>query len=510
MTKTRVRFAPSPTGALHIGGIRTALYNYLFAKKTGGTFILRIEDTDQNRYVEGAEKYIHEALNWSGMKLDEGPGIGGDCEPYRQSERKSMYKDYAQKLLESGNLYYAFDTPEELSAAREANPNFKYDVNTRSVMNNSLSMSADDLAARLSSGAPYVLRLKVPEDELVTFKDIVREEVTFQSNELDDKVMLKGDGMPTYHFANVVDDHTMRITHVIRGEEWLSSTAHHVLLYRAFGWADTMPQFAHLPLILKPKGKGKLSKRDGAKFGIPVFPLGWKGETPEDSFDGFREFGFIPQAMINFLAFLGWNPGTEQEIFTLEGLCESFDLTRVSKGGAKFDWDKARWFNQQYIANMDNAALAEMIAPLIEKNAPGVDKDFLAGFVGLMKERAVLLTDFWDNGSYFFKDVEEYDLKSIRKRWKSENAEKMQGLISKMSGIESFTAAAVETAVKEFMEATELGMGQVMPALRLALTGTMKGPSVYEMIELFGKEKTVDRLKGGFKYFEEYKASLEV
>lgn len=505
---TRVRFAPSPTGALHIGGIRTALYNYLFAKKTGGTFILRIEDTDQKRYVEGAEKYIAEALNWAGLKLDEGPNIGGEVGPYRQSERKDIYAKYVRQLLDSGNAYYAFDTSEELTAAREANPNFKYDAKTRSVMNNSLSMTEEELQAKLNSGAQAVVRLKVPEDQLITFQDIVRGEVTFQSNELDDKVMMKSDGLPTYHMANVVDDHLMKITHVIRGEEWLSSTAHHVLLYRAFGWEDGMPQFSHLPLIMKPNGKGKLSKRDGAKFGIPVFPLSWNAEKAEDSFVGFREFGFMPDAMINFLAFLGWNPGTEQEIFSLEDLAEAFDLTKVNKGGAKFDFDKAKWFNQQYIMNSDDAAVAEMIAPMIAEKAGAVDSNYLNGFVGLMKERAAVLSDFWENGSYFFEDVKEYDQKNIRKRWKVENSEKMHSLPNQLNDLENFDADSIEKLVHNFMETNELGMGVVMPAFRLALSGSMKGPSVFDMMALMGKEKVVDRLKNGFAYFDEYKASL--
>ena len=339
MSNIRLRFAPSPTGPLHIGGVRTALYNYLLAKKTGGTFILRIEDTDQTRYVPGAEDYIIESLKWCGLEPQEGPGFGGDYGPYRQSERKALYKKYAQQLIDSGNAYYAFDTPEELEARRQAekekgNHTFKYDSKLRKEMNNSTTLSAEEVKSRLESGTPYTIRLKIPIDEIVTVKDLIRGDVNFQSNELDDKIILKGDGMPTYHLANIVDDHLMKISHVIRGEEWLPSTAHHVLLYRFLGWEDKMPQFAHLPLILKPNGKGKLSKRDGAKLGIPVFPLSWAGTVQDDAFEGFREFGFDPNAVINFLAFLGWNPGTEQEIFSLDALCDAFSIEKIGKAGA--------------------------------------------------------------------------------------------------------------------------------------------------------------------------------
>ena len=508
MSKVRVRFAPSPTGALHIGGVRTALYNYLFAKKEQGTFILRIEDTDQTRYVPGAEKYIMNALEWAGLKLDEGPGVGGDVGPYRQSERKDLYLTYAMKLVEEGHAYYAFDTPEELAKAREENPNFKYGIFNRSMMNNSLSLSKAEVQAKLDAGEPAVVRLKVPEGQAIEINDIVRGEVTFQSNELDDKVMLKSDGMPTYHLANVVDDHLMEISHVIRGEEWLTSTAHHVLLYRAFGWADTMPKFSHLPLILKPTGKGKLSKRDGTKLGIPVFPLSWEGATPADSFDGFREFGFLPDAMLNFLAFLGWNPGTEQEIFSLEELSAAFDLNKVGKSGAKFDYEKAKWFNQQYLIKSDNVVLAQKVAPILEANGISAEAAYVNGFVGLMKERAMLLPDFLAQGRYFFEEVGEYDLKNIRKRWKLENSSKMQSLIQQLNNLDGFDASGIEKSIQQFMEKEELGMGVVMPALRLALTGTMKGPSVFEMMALLGKKQVVGRLEKGFQYFDEYKNGL--
>ncbi len=396
MENIRVRFAPSPTGALHIGGIRTALYNYLLAKKFGGTFILRIEDTDQTRYVPGAEAYIIEALHWAGIVPTEGQSFGGEYGPYRQSDRKAIYHDYAQKLVENGQGYYAFDTPEELDAARQADDTFKYDYKSRARLNNSLTLSAAEVQQRLDSGAPYVIRLKVPEGETVHIQDLVRGEVNFQSNELDDKVMLKGDGMPTYHLANVVDDRLMKITHVIRGEEWLPSTAHHVLLYRAFGWEAEMPRFAHLPLILKPDGKGKLSKRDGTRLGIPVFPLSWAGETPEDSFVGFREAGFDPRAMVNFMAFMGWNPGTEQEIFSMDELADAFSVEKIGKSGARFDIEKARWFNQQYIMASSEEELAATVRPIIEAHGHQPTEAYLRSFVGMMKERVVLFSRFLD------------------------------------------------------------------------------------------------------------------
>lgn len=511
MSNIRVRFAPSPTGALHIGGIRTALYNYLFAKKHGGTFILRIEDTDQTRYVEGAENYITEALNWSGLTLDEGPNTGGEYGPYRQSERKAMYGEFAQKLVENGWGYYAFDTPEELDAKREeekakGNHSFKYGSKTRGEMRNSLSLSKEIVDALLENKTPYTIRLKVPENETVIVNDLIRGEVSFQSNELDDKVMLKGDGMPTYHLANIVDDHGMKISHVIRGEEWLPSTAHHVLLYRAFGWEDEMPKFAHLPLILKPTGKGKLSKRDGTKLGIPVFPLGWKGETPEDSFEGFKDFGFDPAAMINFLAFLGWNPGTEQEIFTIEGLTEAFSIEKIGKSGARFDFDKAKWFNQQYIMAKNGAELAKSVRPIIEAKGHKPSEEFLVTVCGLLKERVSSYNDFWDTGYYFFEDVKSYEEKMIRKKWKPENQSKFDTLYNTIENLDDFSAENLEAVIKNFATESELGFGGVLPILRLSMSGTMKGPDIFKVTELLGKEKALKRLKSGFEYFNKVKS----
>ena len=512
MTKVRVRFAPSPTGALHIGGVRTALYNYLLAKQTGGQFILRIEDTDQTRYVPGAEDYIKEALEWCGLKPDEGPGYGGEYGPYRQSERKALYQKHAQELVDKGEAYYAFDTSEELNARREAekeagNHSFRYGSSTRASMRNSESLPKAEVEELLANNTPYTIRLKVPTDEIISIQDSVRGEVQFQSNELDDKILLKTDGMPTYHLANIVDDHLMEITHVIRGEEWLPSTAHHVLLYRAFGWEDTMPTFAHLPLILKPTGKGKLSKRDGAKLGIPVFPLAWAGETEEDSFTGFREFGFDPRAVLNFLAFLGWNPGTEQEIFSLEELITAFSIEKIGKAGARFDFDKAKWYNQQYIINTPDEELLPVVKALLANI--GVEKDdaFLLTFISLMKERVVFYGDLWENGSYFFETIRSYDEKNARKKWKPEKQALFEDLRDQLLALGAPGEAEVEACVKAFMEANELGFGAVLPILRLGVAGTMKGPSVFAVMALLGMETVAQRLDAAFAAFNEIKAA---
>ncbi|MBV6652717.1 MAG: glutamate--tRNA ligase [Mameliella sp.] len=570
----RLRFAPSPTGALHIGGVRTALYNYLLAKKNGGTFILRIEDTDQTRYVEGAERYIVEALEWLGITPDEGPGIGGAFGPYRQSERKATYLEYTKQLIDSGHAYYAFDTAEELEEAREKDPTFKYDAHARMRMRNSISMNEEEVTAGLESGMPHVVRLKVPGNETILFEDIVRGEVAFDSSELDDKVLLKADGMPTYHMANVVDDRLMEITHVVRGEEWLSSTAHHVLLYRSLGWEQHMPAFAHLPLILKPAPEsylnkatipemakrmaeefahkqpafagykaeafalqvfqdkknipanlkekekdqadkaafkaflksalyGKLSKRDGDRLGFPVFPLSWEGKSAQDSFIGFREYGFLPEAVLNFLALLGWNPGDEREMFSLEGLLEAFTPERINKSGSRFNIDKAKWFNQQYIIGAEDTRLADLVRPQLEGDAQGVATAFLTGFVGLMKERAVTLPDFWENGYYFFERPRGYEEKMVHKRWQPERSEQFAELVKDMEELGDFSADEIKAAAERFMEKYELKFGEVLPMLRLAQAGTMKGPAIFEMMELLGQEEAVERLKTGFKAFDE-------
>ncbi|MEN0003212.1 MAG: glutamate--tRNA ligase [Bacteroidota bacterium] len=507
MEKIRVRFAPSPTGALHIGGVRTALYNYLLAKKLGGTFILRIEDTDQMRYVPGAEDYIIEALAWCGLTPDEGPGFGGDHGPYRQSERKALYQKFAQQLVDTGHAYYAFDTPEELDAKRQSekekgNHTFKYDSKVRHEMRNSESLDATAVKTLLDNNTPYTIRLKVPINEVVTVHDQIRGAVSFQSNELDDKILMKADGMPTYHLANIVDDHHMEITHVIRGEEWLPSTAHHILLYQAFGWEGTMPQFAHLPLILKPHGNGKLSKRDGAKLGIPVFPLSWKGATPEDSFEGFREFGFDPNAVINFLAFLGWNPGTEQEMFSKEELVAAFSIENIGKAGARFDFDKAKWFNQQYIIATPNEELAAILQPMAR--AKGYDKDmaFLTTFAGLMKERVLFYTDFLETAYYFFEPVKAYDQKTARKKWKSERRPFFEALCTKLEGVANWVGPDIKEAIVSHMEEGGLKFGDVLPIVRVGVCGTMKGPDIFETMQLLGKQEVVQRLHLAFDALE--------
>lgn len=491
----RVRFAPSPTGTLHIGGVRTALYNYLLARKHGGQFILRIEDTDQTRFVPGAEEYIIEALRWAGLLPDEGVGFGGEYGPYRQSDRKALYIEHANQLVALGHAYYAFDTPEELEACRAGVENFTYNNRTRGQLRNSLTLPAEEVADLLANGTPSVIRLKIEPDQSIVIQDLIRGEVVFQTDELDDKVLLKADGMPTYHLANIVDDHLMKITHVIRGEEWLSSTAHHVLLYRSFGWEDTMPRFAHLPLIMKPVGNGKLSKRDGAKFGIPVYPMAWGKPGEEDYAPGFRENGFIPEAMVNFLALLGWHPEDEQEMFSMEQLIEAFSMERINKGGARFDYEKAKWFNQKYIQAMDNVSLAKMIRPYADEKNYAVTDEYLAGVVGLMKERVTLLPDFTEQGYYLFEAVREYDNDTLAKKWKPEMAPVFQQIIDQFAAAPDFSAVPLETSVKEFMHDQAIKPGDILPLLRIALAGTMKGPAVFDMAALLGKEETVTRLE---------------
>lgn len=500
MTKpVRVRFAPSPTGPLHIGGVRTALYNYLFAKKHQGTFILRIEDTDQKRYVKGAESYIIQSLKWLGLPFDESPAKGGAYGPYRQSDRKAIYQEYTQKLIDKGAAYYAFDTPEELTTLRERLQKEKakamnYGPASRMTMKNSLTMSPKDVAAWIESGKPYVVRLKLNPGEVVSFRDVIREDVQFSTDLLDDKVLLKADGMPTYHLANVVDDYLMKISHVIRGEEWLSSTAHHVLLYRAFGWEADMPSFAHLPLILKPNGKGKLSKRDGAKFSMPVFPMSWKGEQESESFLGFDDFGFFPEAVINFLAMLGWHPEGEKEIFTLGDLVQEFDLYRVSKSGAIFDYEKAKWYNQQYLLAMPVEELAQKIMPHAKKVGYNPSMDYLKDVVGLMQPRATFMKDILSQGYFFFEDVHTYDRKAVKKRWKPEKQVMLEELATVVEGVERFLPENIEKAIKAWMEQKELNAGAVFPLLRLALAGSLKGPDVFEMMSVLTPYVTVKRL----------------
>ncbi|NQX76667.1 glutamate--tRNA ligase [Gilvibacter sp.] len=496
----RVRFAPSPTGPLHIGGVRTALFNYLFAKKQGGTFVLRIEDTDQTRYVPGAEDYIIEALNWLNIPFDEGPGKDGGFGPYRQSERKASYKQYADQLIQAGHAYYAFDTPEaltELRAAAEANKEtFSYGWANRDGLDNSLNMSDEDLHARLNSGIPYVIRFKTPADETLTLQDVIRGEVKVHTSTLDDKVLFKSDGMPTYHLANIVDDHLMEITHVIRGEEWLPSLALHYLLYRSMGW--DAPEFAHLPLIMKPVGKGKLSKRDGDKMGFPVFPLQWNPQEGDAS-AGYREDGYLPEAAVNMLAFLGWNPGTEQEIFSLEELVEAFDLSRVNKAGAKFDPEKTKWFQTHYIQQRTDADLAaEFGHLLVTKNISS--RLNMPAIVGALKERITFTEDLWELGHYFFVAPDSYDAKASKKAFKEETPELMSKVVELLNGVDDFTAENASKAVKTWIQSLELGFGKVMMPLRLSLVGSLQGPDVFDIMEILGKVESVRRIENAIAH----------
>ncbi|MTE27179.1 glutamate--tRNA ligase [Winogradskyella ouciana] len=498
----RVRFAPSPTGPLHIGGVRTALFNYLFAKKHGGDFVLRIEDTDQNRYVEGAEGYIVEALNWCGIPFDEGPGKNEKFGPYRQSERKHLYKQYADQLVAEDKAYYAFDTAEQLDAHRKQHEaegkTFIYNWHNREKgrLVNSLVLSEEATQAKLDTGEDYVVRFKSPQDETLHLKDIIRGDISIDTNTLDDKVLFKSDGMPTYHLANIVDDHLMEITHVIRGEEWLPSLALHQLLYDAFGWEA--PEFAHLPLILKPTGKGKLSKRDGDKLGFPVFPLEWKDPKTEDVSKGYKEEGYFPEAVVNFLAFLGWNPGTEQEIFSLEELVQSFDLERVNKAGARFDPDKTKWFNHHYMQQQLDLDLAKAFQAkniLLE----GVDVNYIALVVGLIKERATFVKDFWELSHFFFVAPANYDEKASKKALKEDTPQLMQKVIEIVTATGDFTVEHLQTKLKGWITDNNIGFGKVMMPLRLALVGALQGPDVFEIMFMIGKAETVKRVEALIK-----------
>ncbi|HLP55255.1 MAG TPA: glutamate--tRNA ligase [Fluviicola sp.] len=492
----RVRFAPSPTGPLHMGGVRTALYNYLFAKKNNGTFIIRIEDTDQTRFVPGAQDYIMDALAWCGITPDEGPGIGGAYGPYVQSERQAMYKPYAEELVKNDKAYYAFDTPEELDIVREqakqmGMPNWQYNSVTRVSLKNSLTLSADDVKARLEAGDPYVIRMKMPRNHDVRFEDVIRGWVVVNTNNLDDKVLFKSDGMPTYHLANIVDDHTMEITHVIRGEEWLPSAPLHVLLYEAFGWEA--PKFAHLPLLLRPDGNGKLSKRDGDRLGFPVFPTNWTTAEGE-LYSGYRENGYLPGAFINMLAFLGWNPGTTQEIFSMQELIDSFSLERVGKAGAKFDPDKTKWFQQQYL----KATSDEELAALFRKEFDvAVSDEQLAAFCHLMKERATFVKDMMAEGAYLFTRPERFDEQTVSKKWKPESAALMAEWKERLASVTDFVPATIEATFKAFLEEKQLGIGAVLPLFRLLVTGAGTGPSMFEIAAFLGKEECLARMENG-------------
>ncbi len=495
MSDVRVRFAPSPTGALHIGGVRTALYNYLLARKHKGTMILRIEDTDQNRYVPGAEEYIIESLKWAGITIDEGVGPGGPHAPYRQSERKPIYMQYAQQLLDSGNAYYAFDTAEELEALRKSNATFQYDSSSRSGLNNSLSMSPEDVQKRVSSGGAYVIRLKVPAGVEVELNDLIRGEVVVNSSQVDDKVLMKSDGMPTYHLANVVDDHLMKISHVIRGEEWLPSAPLHVLLYRFLGWESTMPKFAHLPLLLKPDGNGKLSKRDADKMGFPIFPLTWKDPNTNEVATGYREAGYLPEAIINFLAFLGWNPGTEQELFSMEELIEAFTLERIGKAGAKFDIQKAQWFNQQYIRKSSDEQLMGMLMESLKKESIACAPEKALRIVSIMKERVTFPRDFWEQGKFFFLQPEKYDEQVISKKWNAVTEGYLNVLIASIKASGASKAEDFKAAVEKAATDSNIKSGQIMQALRVVITGAASGPDLMATMEILGAPEVVNRIE---------------
>jgi glutamyl-tRNA synthetase len=494
--QVRVRFAPSPTGPLHIGGVRTALYNYLFAKKHGGTFFLRIEDTDQNRFVPGAEEYILEALAWLGISPDETVGKNEKFGPYRQSERKHLYQSYAEKLIANGWAYYAFDSTEDLDQLRknteEQGNTFIYNHSIREQLDNSITVSADKVANRIASGEDYVIRFKTPVDEILELKDIIRGDIKFDSNLLDDKVLFKSDGMPTYHLANIVDDHLMETTHVIRGEEWLPSLPLHFLLYRAFGWVA--PEFAHLPLILKPIGNGKLSKRDGDKLGFPVFPLEWKDTLGNTISSGYREKGFFPEAVVNFLALLGWNDGSDKEIYSLVELVDAFDLSRVHKAGAKFDPEKNKWFNHHYLILQSDEDLAKAFAPLLYEKGIAIDYKALVKIVHSLKDRANFVEEFWELGDFFFVAPLEYDEKAA-KNWKEKTPLLMTNVSDLLNKIEDFSSLNVETIVKAWMAEFEIGMGKVMQPLRLSVVGALKGPHLFDIIEIIGKEETVRRIE---------------
>ncbi|MDO4194809.1 MAG: glutamate--tRNA ligase [Prevotellaceae bacterium] len=493
--RVRVRFAPSPTGALHIGGVRTALYNYLFARQHGGDLVFRIEDTDSNRFVPGAEEYILESFRWLGINFDEGVSFGGDKGPYRQSERRDIYKKYVQQLLDNDKAYIAFDTPEELEAKRAEIQNFQYDAKTRGMMRNSLTLSAEEVQALIADGHQYVVRFKIEPGVEVHVHDLIRGEVVIKSDILDDKVLYKSaDELPTYHLANIVDDHLMEISHVIRGEEWLPSAPLHVLLYRAFGWEDTMPQFAHLPLLLKPEGKGKLSKRDGDRLGFPVFPLEWHDPKTGEVSSGYRESGYFPEAVVNFLALLGWNPGTEQEMFSLDQLVEAFDISRCSKAGAKFDFQKGIWFNHEYILQKSNEEIAELFAPIVANNGVEESIERVTEVVRMMKDRVSFVKELWPLCSFFFVAPTSYDEKTAKKRWKEYSPQQMTELRELLAGLEDFSLEAQETAVHAWIESKEYKLGDVMNAWRLCLVGEGKGPGMFDISAFLGKEETLRRL----------------
>lgn len=494
--KVRVRFAPSPTGALHIGGVRTALYNYLFARQHGGELVFRIEDTDSHRFVPGAEEYILESFKWLGIQFDEGVSFGGEHGPYRQSERRDIYKQYVQQLLDNDKAYIAFDTPEELEAKRAEIQNFQYDAHTRMQMRNSLTLSKEEVDKLIADGKQYTVRFKIEPGQEIHVSDMIRGDVKVMSDILDDKVLYKSaDELPTYHLANIVDDHLMEISHVIRGEEWLPSAPLHVLLYRAFGWEDTMPRFAHLPLLLKPEGKGKLSKRDGDRLGFPVFPLEWHDPKTGEVSSGYRESGYFPEAVVNFLALLGWNPGTEQEIFSLDELVKAFDISRCSKAGAKFDFKKGIWFNHEYILMKSDDEIANLFVPIVANNGVEETLDRVKQVVHMMKDRVNFVYELWPLCSFFFIAPTEYDAKTVKKRWKEYSAQQMTELADVLEGIEDFSIEGQEPVVMKWVEDKGYKLGDVMNAFRLTLVGEGKGPGMFDISAFLGKEETLRRLR---------------
>ena len=499
--KVRVRFAPSPTGPLHIGGVRTALYNYLFARQHGGDMILRIEDTDSQRFVPGAEDYINESLAWLGIGIDEGVREGGEYGPYKQSERRDIYREHVKMLLDAGKAYIAFDTPAELEQARAATPNFQYDASTRGGMRNSLSLPADEVKRLIDGGEKYVVRFKIEPGRDVVVNDLIRGKVTINSSILDDKVLYKSaDDLPTYHLANIVDDHLMKVSHVIRGEEWLPSAPLHVLLYEAFGWADTMPDFVHLPLLLKPDGKGKLSKRDGDRLGFPVFPLEWHDPKSGEISSGYRERGYLPQAVVNFLALLGWNPGDDTEIMDMQQLIEKFSLDHCSRSGARFDFEKGKWFNHKYLQELSDAELAQMFKPVLEANGVdpnAFDDEYIARAVGLVKGRINFVSDLWEQSRFFFVEPTSYDEKAVRKRWSEDMPRIMGELIEVLKGLDYFSSAAAEPVVLAWIADKGYHLGNVMNAFRLTVVGECKGPHMFDITELLGCDETVRRINNG-------------
>lgn len=499
--KVRVRFAPSPTGPLHIGGVRTALYNYLFARQNGGDMILRIEDTDSERFVRGAEEYINESLSWLGIKIDEGVREGGEYGPYKQSERRDIYRTHVDTLLKSGNAYIAFDTPEELEAKRAEIQNFQYDASTRGFMKNSLTLTDEEVQKRIENGEKYVVRFKIEPDRDVIVKDLIRGNVTINSSILDDKVLYKSaDDLPTYHLANIVDDHLMLVTHVIRGEEWLPSAPLHVLLYEAFGWKDTMPEFVHLPLLLKPDGKGKLSKRDGDRLGFPVFPLEWKDPKSGEISSGYRESGYLPEAVINFLALLGWNPGNDQEIMNMDELIKLFSFEHCSKSGAKFDYEKGKWFNHKYLQETPDDKLAVQFKQELEnKGITGYSIEYISKVIGFVKDRISFIKELWDQSSFFFRAPGAYNEKDVKKRWKEDTPLLMQELITILEPIDDFSAASAEKTVMDWISRKGYNTGAIMNAFRLSVVGECKGPHMFDITEMIGKEETINRIRKGIE-----------